>query len=81
MITKWFSEQIESNYAEPNETELQDIYTNVACDYSKCHGWNQWTEWNSVVDASENDGDDYEMLLDHIFLFKYGIKARNSILE
>ena len=57
----------------PNETELEDIYTNVVCDESKCQGWNQWTEWNSVVNANEKNGSDYELLQDHILQFKYSI--------
>ena len=60
--------QIETNYTQPSESELESIYTTVACDESKCHGWNHWTEWNSIIDAA--DGNDYEMLQDHIFLFR-----------
>ena len=51
----------------PNDTELVKIYTNTVNDTSKCYGWNQWTEWNSVGDPLATNGNEYETLQDHIF--------------
>ena len=61
-----FQEKIEAKYTRPNETELQEIYTKIDEDKSKCQNLNQWTTWNSVSDPAENNGSDYETIHNHI---------------
>ena len=58
--------KIETNYTQPDEKELELIYTTVVEDGSKCFSINQWTTWNSVRSPERNGGDDYETLQDHI---------------
>ena len=61
---------IETDYIQPNETELESVYTTVVEDTSKCYGSNQWTVWNSIADPAMNNGNDFELLQDHQNLFK-----------
>ena len=60
---------MEDNLKQPNVTILQEIYTDSADDPSKCYDLNQWTSWNSAQNSSQNNGNDYETLQDHIFKF------------
>ena len=62
---------IETSYTQPNETELESVYTNVVEDPLKCYGSNQWTTWSSISDPGRNDGNDFELLKDHQNLFEY----------
>ena len=66
-----FSDKLENDVKEPNLTTLHEIYTNRPEDSSKCYdnGHNQWTSWRSVQNPTENNGDDYETLYDHIYKF------------
>ena len=61
---------IETNYIQPNETELESVYTTVVEDTSKCYDSNQWTIWNSIADPAMNNGNDFELLQDHQNFFK-----------
>ena len=60
---------METTFKQPNETELEEIYTNVVLDDSKCYDSNNWTDWNSVNDPLMNDGDEFETLNDHKIMF------------
>ena len=67
---KHFLDQLETTIIIPDEKELESIYTAVIDDDSKCNGVNHWTSWNNIGSPTENDGNDYELLADHIRWFK-----------
>ena len=52
------------------EKHLESIYKTI--DKSKCRNsnGNEWTDWNSITNPSNNNGNDYETLQDH--------RSRNS---
>ena len=48
----------------PTEKQLESIYK-ITDEESRCQNFNEWTNWNSLTNPSENNGDDYETLEDH----------------
>ena len=62
---------MEERLSEPTEEDLDTIYRKVVNDKSKCHGSNQWTEWQNARYPKNNNGNDYETLHDHQILFRY----------
>ena len=62
---------METNYTQPNETELESVYTTAVEDPSKCYGLNQWTAWSSITNPAINNGNDFELLHDHQNLLEY----------
>ena len=63
-------EILETIFTRPNDTKLEEIYTNEIEDKTKCSYMNQWTSWKSVTNPSSNNGNDYETLHDHRKNFK-----------
>ena len=59
------------SWTKPNDTALEEIYTKVDLDESKCYSLNlTWTTWNSANSPSETNGDEFERLSDHKNKFK-----------
>ena len=57
---------MEQIYSQPTNAELTSILKTSDDDTTQCFGENEWTNWNSAMDA---DDDDFETLHDHILLF------------
>ena len=65
IVDQIFEGKIETKFTRPNEKELEEIYTKIEIDESKCFKSNQWSTWNSVSDPTENNGCDYETIHNH----------------
>ena len=55
---------------QPNDEELDKVYTTMLEDETKCYGLNQWMPWNSVGNPSRANGNDCETLDDHRAAFQ-----------